>query len=69
VVGHKAIVHGCQIGDRCLVGVGAIILNGARIGEGSIIAAGALAPEGKEFPPGSLIVGIPAKPIKEVTEE
>ncbi len=69
VVGHKAIVHGCEIGDRCLVGMGAIILNGARIGEGSIVAAGALVPEGKEFPPGSLIVGVPAKPVKEVTEE
>jgi carbonic anhydrase/acetyltransferase-like protein (isoleucine patch superfamily) len=69
VVGHKAIVHGCEIGDRCLVGMGAIILNGAHIGEGSIVAAGALVPEGKEFPPGSLIVGIPAKPVKEVTEE
>jgi carbonic anhydrase/acetyltransferase-like protein (isoleucine patch superfamily) len=69
VVGHKAIVHGCEIGDRCLVGMGAIILNGARIGEGSIVAAGALVPEGKEFPPGSLIVGVPAKPVREVTEE
>src|SRR3712207_4343329 len=69
VVGHKAIVHGCEVGDRCLVGMGATILNGARIGEGSIVAAGALVPEGKEFPPYSLIVGIPAKPVKEVTEE
>ncbi len=69
VVGHKAIVHGCEIGDGCLVGMGAIILNGARIGEGSIVAAGALVPEGKEFPPGSLIVGIPAKRAKDVSEE
>ena len=69
VVGHKAIVHGCEIGDRCLVGMGAIILNGARIGEGSIVAAGALVPEGKDYPPHSLIVGIPAKRVKDVSEE
>ena len=69
VVGHKAIVHGCEIGDRCLVGMGATILNGARIGEGSIVAAGALVPEGKEYPPHSLIVGIPAKRVKDVSEE
>jgi carbonic anhydrase/acetyltransferase-like protein (isoleucine patch superfamily) len=69
VVGHKAIVHGCEIGDRCLVGMGATILNGARIGEGSIVAAGALVPENKEFPPRSLIVGIPAKHVKDVSEE
>jgi carbonic anhydrase/acetyltransferase-like protein (isoleucine patch superfamily) len=69
VVGHKAIVHGCEIGDRCLVGMGATILNGARIGEGSIVAAGALVPEGKEYPPHSLIVGIPAKRVKDVSGE
>jgi carbonic anhydrase/acetyltransferase-like protein (isoleucine patch superfamily) len=69
VVGHKAIVHGCEIGNKCLVGMGATILNGARIGEGSIVAAGALVPEGKEYPPHSLIVGIPAKRVKEVSEE
>jgi carbonic anhydrase/acetyltransferase-like protein (isoleucine patch superfamily) len=69
VVGHKAIVHGCEIRDRCLVGMGATILNGAKIGEGSIVAAGALVPEGKEFPVKSLIVGVPAKRVREVTEE
>ena len=69
VVGHKAIVHGCEIGDGCLIGMGAIILNGARIGEGSIVAAGALVSENKEFPPRSLIVGIPAKHAKDVTDE
>ena len=69
VVGHKAIVHGCQIADGCLVGMGAIILNGATIGEGSIVAAGALVPENKEFPPRSLIVGIPAKHAKDVSDE
>jgi carbonic anhydrase/acetyltransferase-like protein (isoleucine patch superfamily) len=69
VVGHNAIVHGCEIGDGCLVGMGATILNGAKIGEGSIVAAGALVPEGKEYPPRSLIVGVPAKRVKDVSEE
>jgi carbonic anhydrase/acetyltransferase-like protein (isoleucine patch superfamily) len=69
VVGHNAIVHGCEIENRCLIGMGATILNGARIGEGSIVAAGALVPEGKEFPANSLIVGIPAKRAKDVSEE
>jgi carbonic anhydrase/acetyltransferase-like protein (isoleucine patch superfamily) len=69
VVGHKAVVHGCEIGDRCLLGINATILNGAKIGEGSIVAAGAVVPEGKEFPPRSLVVGVPAKQAGEVTEE
>jgi carbonic anhydrase/acetyltransferase-like protein (isoleucine patch superfamily) len=69
VVGHKAIVHGCEIGDGCLIGMGATILNGAKIGEGSIVAASALVPEGREYPPRSLIVGIPAKAAKDVTDE
>ena len=67
VVGHGAILHGCEIRNCCLVGMGATVLNGARIGEGSIVAAGALVPEGKEFPAESLIVGIPAKRVREVT--
>ncbi len=69
VLGHNAIVHGCEVGDGCLVGMGATILNGAKIGEGSIVAAGALVPENKEYPPRSLIVGIPAKAAKEVSDE
>ena len=69
VIGHRAILHGCEIENGCLVGMGATILNGARIGEGSIVAAGALVPEGKEYPPRSLIVGIPAKRAKDVSEE
>jgi carbonic anhydrase/acetyltransferase-like protein (isoleucine patch superfamily) len=69
VVGHNAIVHGCEIGEGCLVGMGATILNGAKIGDGSIVAAGALVPEGKEYPPRSLIVGVPAKRVKDVSEE
>lgn len=69
VVGHNAIVHGCEIENGCLIGMGATILNGAKIGEGSIVAAGALVPEGKEYPPNSLIVGVPAKRVKDVTGE
>lgn len=69
VVGHNAIVHGCEIEDGCLVGMGATILNGAKIGEGSIVAAGALVPENKEFSPRSLIVGVPAKRVRDVSEE
>ena len=69
VVGHNAIVHGCEIEDGCLVGMGATILNGAKIGAGSIVAASALVPEGREYPPRSLIVGIPAKAVKELTDE
>jgi carbonic anhydrase/acetyltransferase-like protein (isoleucine patch superfamily) len=69
VVGHNAIVHGCEIESGCLIGMGATILNGAKIGAGSIVAAGALVPEGKEFPAKSLIVGMPAKRVKDVSEE
>lgn len=69
VVGHNAVVHGCEIGDNCLVGMGATILNGAKIGDGSIVAAGAVVPEGREFQPRSLIIGIPAKRVGEVSEE
>jgi carbonic anhydrase/acetyltransferase-like protein (isoleucine patch superfamily) len=69
VVGHNAIIHGCVVEDGCLIGMGATVLNGARIGEGSIVAAGALVPEGKEFPAKSLIVGIPAKHVKDLSEE
>jgi carbonic anhydrase/acetyltransferase-like protein (isoleucine patch superfamily) len=69
VIGHMAVVHGCEIEANSLVGMGATILNGAKIGEGSIVAAGAVVPEGREFPPHSLIVGIPAKRVSDVSEE
>jgi len=69
VLGHNAVVHGCEIEDDCLVGMGATILNGAKIGVGSIVAAGAVVPESREFPPGSLIVGLPAKRVGDVSEE
>ena len=63
-IGHKAMLHGCTIGDDSLVGMGAIVLNGARIGASSLVGAGALVTEGKEFPERSLIVGSPAKAIR-----
>ncbi|MBI4211602.1 MAG: gamma carbonic anhydrase family protein [Deltaproteobacteria bacterium] len=60
-VGHRAILHGCTIEDRVLVGMGAIIMNGVVIGTGSIIGAGALIPEGVVIPPNSLVIGFPGK--------
>jgi carbonic anhydrase/acetyltransferase-like protein (isoleucine patch superfamily) len=60
-IGHGAVLHGCTIESRCLIGMGSIILNGARIGAGSIVAAGTLVPEGADVPPGSLFMGHPGK--------
>ncbi len=60
-IGHAAVVHGCTIGDRVLIGMGAILLNGATIGEDSIVAAGTLVTEETKFPPRSLIMGSPGK--------
>ena len=67
-VGHRAILHGCTIGDNSLIGMGAIVLNGARIGSNCLVGAGALVTEGKEFPDNSLIVGSPAKVARELDE-
>ena len=69
VAGHGAILHGCHIDDDCLIGMGAIILNGARIASGSIVAAGAIVTDGKEFPGRSLIMGVPAKVVRETTAQ
>lgn len=63
-IGHHAVLHGCTVGDRVLIGMGAIVLNRALIGAGSIVGAGALVTEGKTFPPGSLIVGTPARAVR-----
>lgn len=63
-IGHRAILHGCTVGDNSLIGMGAIVLNGARIGKNSLVGAGALVPERKEFPDNSLIVGSPARIIR-----
>ena len=67
-IGHRAMLHGCTIGDNSLIGMGAIVLNGARIGKNSLVGAGALVTEGKEFPDNSLIVGAPAKAIRTLDE-
>ncbi|HEY9281246.1 MAG TPA: gamma carbonic anhydrase family protein [Eoetvoesiella sp.] len=66
-VGHHAMLHGCTIGDGSLIGIKAVILNGARIGKNCLVGAGALVTEGKEFPEGSLILGSPAKVVRQLT--
>ena len=68
-IGHKAMLHGCTIGDNTLVGMGATILNGAKIGRDCLIGAGALVTEGKEIPDGSLVVGAPAQVKRTLTED
>ncbi|MEU0342306.1 gamma carbonic anhydrase family protein [Streptomyces bobili] len=68
-VGHNAVVHGANVGDDCLIGMGATVLNGAVVGAGSLVAAQALVPQGMEVPPGSLVAGVPAKIRRELTEE
>ncbi|WP_371370884.1 gamma carbonic anhydrase family protein [Sporomusa aerivorans] len=68
-VGHNVILHGCTIGDNCLVGMGAIILGYAEIGENCIIGAGTLIPERKKIPPNSLVVGSPGKVIRQIGSE
>ena len=68
-VGHGAVVHGCTLEDNVLIGMNATVLNGAHIGKNSIVGAGAVVSEGKEFPENSLILGVPAKLIKELSPE
>ena len=68
-IGHSAIIHGCEIGDNSLIGMGAIIMNGACIGKNCIVAAGALVTQNTQIPDNSLVLGNPAKIKREVTEE
>lgn len=68
-VGHNAVVHGCKIGNNCLIGMGSIVLNGAVVGDNCIIGAGALITEGAIIPPNSLVMGAPGKVRREVSEE
>ena len=68
-IGHNAIIHGCTIGNNTLIGMGATILNNAKIGNNCLVGAGALVTENKEFPDGSLIVGSPAKAVRELDEK
>jgi carbonic anhydrase/acetyltransferase-like protein (isoleucine patch superfamily) len=69
VIGHNVILHGCTIGDDCLVGMGAIMMNGSRIGTNCIVGAGAVITEGKTFPDNSLIVGAPARVVRSLDEK
>lgn len=69
LVGHQAMLHGCTIGDGSLIGIQAVVLNGARIGKNCLVGAGALVTEGKEFPDNVLIVGSPAKVVRELSPE
>lgn len=68
-IGHGVTLHGCVVRDRCLIGMGAIVLDNAEIGEDSIVGAGALVKEGMKVPPGSLVVGVPAKVVRQTTDE
>ena len=68
-VGHKVMLHGCTIGDESLIGIGAVVLNGAKIGKNCLVGAGALVTEGKEFPDGSMIIGSPARVVRQLTPE
>jgi gamma-carbonic anhydrase len=68
-VGHRAILHGCTVEDRCLIGMGAIVLDGAVVERGAIVAAGALVPPGARIPAGMLAMGSPAKVVRAVTPE
>jgi carbonic anhydrase/acetyltransferase-like protein (isoleucine patch superfamily) len=68
-IGHKAMLHGCTIGDNSLVGMGATVLNGAVIGENCLIGAGALIPERKVIPPGSLVMGVPGRVVRMLDDD
>lgn len=68
-VGHNSVLHGCTVQDECLIGMGCIVLDGVEIGEGSILGAGAVVLEGQKIPSSSLVVGVPAKAIKNLPVE
>ena len=68
-VGHGAVIHACEIGDECLIGMNATILDGAKIGPYSIVAAGSLVPAGMDVPTGSLVAGVPAKIKRKLSQE
>ena len=67
-IGHRAIVHACRIGDGCLIGMGAVIMDGAEIGEACLIAAGSVVPPGKKIPPRSLVMGVPGRIVRSLTD-
>lgn len=67
-VGHNSVIHACTIGDRTVIGMGAIVLDGAKVGNDCVIGAGSVVTEGKVIPDGSLVLGIPGKVVKEVSD-
>ncbi len=67
-LGHRALLHGCIVGDNCLIGIGATVLNGTTIGDNCLIGAHTLLPEGKSIPPGSLVMGSPGKVVRALTD-
>lgn len=68
-IGHRALIHGCRIGDNCLIGMGSIVMNNVEIGDNCIVAAGSVVTEGMKVPSGSLVMGLPAKIKREVTPD
>ena len=68
-IGHQVMLHGCTVGDGSLIGIQAVVLNGAKIGRHCLVGAGSLVTEGKEFPDGSLIMGTPARVVRQLTPE
>lgn len=67
-VGHRVILHGCTVGDDCLIAMGSVLLNRVMIGSGSVVAAGAVVPEGMQVPPRSLIMGVPGRIVRQVDD-
>jgi carbonic anhydrase/acetyltransferase-like protein (isoleucine patch superfamily) len=65
-VGHRVILHGCTVGDDCLIAMGSVLLNRVTVGPGSVVAAGAVIPEGMQVPPGSLVMGVPGRIVRQV---
>ena len=68
-VGHRSILHGCKIGNLCLIGMGSVVMDDVKIGDGCIIGAGSVVPPGTEIPARTLALGVPAKPKREVSDE
>lgn len=66
-IGHQVMLHGCTVGDNCLIGIQSVVLNRAVIGRNSMVGAGSLVPEGKQFPDGVLLLGSPAKVVRELS--
>ena len=69
IVGHGALLHGCTVADNCIVGAGSIVFNGARVGEGSLVGMGSVVLANVEVPPSTVVVGIPARPLRRLTDE